>query len=339
MKLTVCIHQFFDYYLPHVKGISDNTVKSYRDTFALFLPFAAQYRSVKIESLKLRHLSYQLICAFLDHLEADRNNIARTRNLRLATLKSFAKMIRLVYPENRKVADTILNIPQKRAQKGLVGFLHHEEALKVFKAVDLKTTEGPRDYAILNLLYDSGARATEVATLNLDYFDPQNKTLAILGKGNRYRMIELWPRTAQLIDWYITKYRIVPKPLYRNRLFVNQRRQGLTRHGIHRLCKKYLSRALSPKRLKQLNPAHSFRHSCAVNMLCSGFSITDIKNRLGHENAQSAMAYLHLDLSRRRQTQKRFIEYTQSVLRSDSKIDELLDWENRKETLAWLDSL
>jgi site-specific recombinase XerD len=320
-------------------GVSEDTIKSYRDTFRLLLPFAAQYRSVKIESLKLRHLSYQLICAFLDHLETDRNNTQRTRNLRLATLKSFAKMIRLIYPDNRKVADMICNIPQKRAQKSLVGFLHHEEVLKVFESVDLKTAEGFRDYTILNLLYDSGARATEMATLNLDYFDPQNKTLAILGKGNKYRMIELWPRTTQLIDWYVTQYRIDPKPLWRNRLFVNQRKQGFTRHGIYRLCKKYLSRALSPKRLLQLNPAHSFRHSCAVNMLCSGYSVTDIKNRLGHENIQSAMTYLHMDLSRRRQTQKRFIEYTQSILRSDHKIEELLDWENRKETLAWLDSL
>jgi len=339
MKLTVCIHQFFDYYLPQIKGVSEDTIKSYRDTFTLFLPFAAQYRSVKIESLKLGHLSWQLICAFLNHLEADRNNMARTRNLRLAALKSFAKMIRLLYPDNRKVADTILNIPRKRAQKTLVGFLHHEEVLKVFEAVDLKTKEGFRDYTILNLLYDSGARAAEVATLNLEYFDPKQKTLAILGKGNRYRIIELWPRTAQLIDWYITKYRIDPKPLYRNHLFINQRRQGFTRHGIHRLCKKYLSRALSAKRLKQLNPAHSFRHSCAVNMLCCGFSVTDIKNRLGHENVQSAMTYLHLDLSRRRQTQKKFIEYSQSVLRSNHKIEELLNWENTQETLAWLDSL
>lgn len=339
MKLTVCIHQFFDDYLPQIKGASDNTVKSYRDTFSLLLPFAAQYRSVKIESLKLKHLSYNLICAFLDHLETDRNNIARTRNLRLATLKSFAKMIRLVYPENRKVADTIRNIPQKRAQKVLIGFLCHEEMLKVFDAVDLKTQQGFRDYTILHLLYDSGARASEIATLNLDHFDSQNKMLAICGKGNRYRLIELWPRTTQLIDCYITQYRITPQPLYRNCLFINQRRQEFTRHGIHRLCHKYLSRALSPKRLKQLNPAHSFRHSCAVNMLCCGSSITDIKNRLGHENIQSVMAYLHLDLSRRRQVQKRFIEYTRCILTSDPKIEELLDWKNRKDTLAWLDSL
>jgi integrase/recombinase XerD len=335
MKLSVCLHQFFGQYLPRIKGVSEHTIKTYRDTFSLFLPFAAQYHSVKIDSLRLKHLSSGLICAFLDHLETDRNNIARTRNLRLATLKSFAKMIRLMYPEKRKIAERILNIPQKRTQKLLIGFLYQEEML----TVDLKRKGGFRDYALLHLLYDSGARATEIATLNLDYFDPQKKTLAILGKGNRYRLIELWPKTAQLINSYITKYRTRPKPLHRHRLFINQRGEELTRHGIHRICQKHLSRALSPKRVKQLNPAHGFRHSAAMNMLCSGASISDIKNRLGHEKLQSTMIYLHLDLSRRRQVQKKFIEYTQSILAGDPKIEELLDWENKQETLAWLDSL
>jgi len=196
-----------------------------------------------------------------------------------------------------------------------------------------------RDYALLHLLHDSGARASEVATLNLDYFDPQQKTLAILGKANRYRQIRLQPKTAQLIEVYIKKYRPVPKPLYRHRLFINQRGQELTRHGIYRICRKYLSMVLSPKRLKQINPAHSFRHSCAVNMLASGASLSEIKNHLGHENVESTMVYLHMDLSRKQQVQKKFIEHTQSFLAQDPKIDELIDWENKQDIMAWLDSL
>jgi integrase/recombinase XerD len=149
--------------------------------------------------------------------------------------------------------------------------LYPKEIKKVFNAVDLSKKEGMRDYTILHLLFDTGARASEIATLNLDYFDHQNKTLAILGKGNRYRLINLWPKTASLIKEYILNYRIDPKPIYFNRLFVNQRKMELTRHGINRLCKKYLSKALSQKRIKNLSPVHSFRHSCAVNMLASGY--------------------------------------------------------------------
>lgn len=248
-------------------------------------------------------------------------------------------MIRFMYPEHREITERILGIPKKRTQKHLIGFLYPDEILKIFDSVDLTKKEGFRDYTILHLLEDSGARASEIAALNLDYFDPQKKTLAILGKGDRFRLIELNSKTVQLIKLYIVKYRVKPKPLHQHRLFINQRKTELTRHGIYSICKKYLVKALSPERLTNINPAHSFRHSCAVKMLSMGHALTDIKNRLGHENVQSTMVYLHMDLKRRRAVQKKFIEYTQSNLSHDTKIEELIDWENKKEILEWLDSL
>jgi len=339
MKLSTCIYQFFDQYLPRIKGGSRKTIQSYRDAFSLLLPFSADYLGIKIESLQIEHLSADLILAFLDHLESDRKNTATTRNHRLAAIKSVAKMIRLMYPQYRKLAETILGIPQKRTQKQLIGFLYPDEILKVFQSVVLTKKEGVRDYTILHLLDDSGARASETATLNLDYFDPQNKTLAILGKGDRYRQITLKPKTVHLLNLYMAKYRITPKRSYQHRLFINQRGEGFTRHGIYRICKKYLHKALSEKRLKTIHPVHSFRHSCAVRMLSCGKSLSDIKNRLGHDNIESTMIYLHLDLRRKRQVQQAFIEYTQSNLSHDTKIEEFLDWENKKEILEWLDTL
>ena len=97
--------------------------------------------------------------------------------------------------------------------------------------------------------------------------------------------------------------------------------------------------AIPESRLKNINPAHSFRHACAVRMLTLGYAITDIKNRLGHENIQSTMIYLNMDLTRKREVQRRFIEYIQSTLAKDTKIEELIDWENKESVLAWLDSL
>ena len=339
MRLETCIYRFFDQYLPRLKGSSDQTIKAYRDVFSLFLPFAANRLSIQIASLRIEHLSYEMLLAFLDHLESDRKNVVRTRNHRLAAIKSLAKMIRLMYPENREVAQRILDIPQKRAQKKLIGFLYPDEILKVFHCVNLIKKNGFRDYTILHLLEDSGARASEIATLNLDYFDPQNNALIILGKGNRYRQIELEQRTVQLIKRYLAKYRVKPKPLYQHHLFINQRGEAMTRYGIYRLCKKYLQKALSPKRLKNINPVHSFRHSCAVNMLLAGRSLTDIKNRLGHDDIQSTMIYTHMDLTRKKAVQKRLIEYMRSNISEDSKINELIGWENKKDILEWLDSL
>ena len=339
MKLSRLVHQFFDHYLPNIKGVSQHTIKSYRDTFRLFLPFAADYYGIKIRSLRVEQLSSELILAFLDDLQRERKNLAKTRNQRLAALKSFAKMIRFMYPDARDLAGRIINIPKKRAQKTLIGFLYQEEIFKVFQSVDLRKKEGFRDYALLHLLYDSGARASEITTLNLDYFNPQEKTLAILGKGDRFRLIELKPKTVQLLNRYTNKYRINPKLQYKDRVFINQRGGELTRHGIYRICKKYLSMTLPPKRLKSINPVHSFRHACAVDMLYSGHPITDIKNHLGHDNIQSTTIYLHLDLNRKRHIQKQFIRHMESVLSDDPKIEELLHWENKGDIIAWLDSL
>jgi integrase/recombinase XerD len=339
MRLETCIYRFFDQYLPHVKGSSDQTIKAYRDVFSLFLPFAANKLSIQIGSLRVEHLSPDMLLFFLEHLESDRGNSVRTRNHRLAAIKSLAKMIRLMYPEKREIAQRILDLPQKRTQRQLIGFLYPDEILKVFHFVNLIKKNGFRDYTILHLLEDSGARASEIATLNLDYFDPQHHALIILGKGNRYRQIELEQKTVQLIKQYIAKYRVKPKPLYQQRLFINQRGEEITRHGIHRICKKYLHKALNPKRLKNINPVHSFRHSCAVSMLLSGKSLTDIQNRLGHENIQSTTVYTHMDLTRKQAVQKRLIEHMKSNLVEDPKISEWVDWENKKDILEWLDSL
>jgi len=339
MKLSPCIHQFFDHYLSNIRGMSHHTIRSYRDTFKLFLPFTAKHYGIKVKSLRLEHISSELIIAFLDDLQRNRHNLPRTRNLRLATLKSFGKMIRLVYPDHREVAEKIIHIPQKRFHRPLVGFLYQEEILQVFQSVDIRRNQGFRDYTLLHLLYDSGARASEIATLNLDYFNLQQKTLTILGKGDRFRLIQIEKKTSQLLQLYISKYRIDPKPSSQHRIFINQRREELTRHGIYRICKKYLTRALPPKRLRFINPVHSFRHSRAVHLLYQGEAITDIKNRLGHDNIQSTTLYLHLDLNRKRHIQKHFIRYMQSVLTDDPKIDELLHWENKGDIIAWLDTL
>ena len=339
MNLSDAIHQFFDHYLPHLKGASKQTIDSYRDAFTLLLPFAARHHHVSVQQLQVEHLSFDVIIAFLNHIEDHRRNSPRTRNQRLAAIKSFAKMISLIYPDHKDIAQVIRNIPQKRAQKKLIGYLTSDEILKVFQSVDIEKPGGIRDYTILHLLADSGARAGEIATLKLDYFNPDNNTLAILGKGNRYRQIRILPKTGELITLYVNRYRKTPKPLYQNRLFINQRAQVLTRHGIRRICKKYLVMALPEKRLRTLSPAHSFRHSCAIHMLSQGKDLTEIKNRLGHEKLETTMGYLRLNLHEKTEIQKTFVEFTASRIAFDKKVEALIDWEAKEETLDWLDTL
>jgi site-specific recombinase XerD len=339
MRLTTCVQQFFDLYHFRIKGSSQQTIKAYREALALFLPFAAKYYSIKISSLSIDHLSLQLILSFLDYLHSNRSNAANTRNQRLAVIKSLAKMIRLMYPQKREIADIILAIPQKKSQKKIVAFLYIEEIFAVYEAVDLKKSLGFRDYTILHLLADSGARASEVAMLNVDYFNPSQKTLTILGKANKFRLIKLGQKTTDLVKQYITQYRPNPKPIHQQRLFINKHGRALTRKGINLMCQKYLSIALKPNRLQLIHPVHSFRHACAMNILASGKSLSEVKNHLGHEHIESTMVYLKMDLTTKRAALKKFIEYSQSTLEHDPKIDELIDWEHKKQTLDWLDSL
>jgi site-specific recombinase XerD len=339
MNLSVCIRRFFAEYLTDMKGVSACTISTYRDAFRLLLPFAANYHRIKISSLEIEHLSFEMVLSFLNHLERDRRNTAGTRNNRLAAIKSLAGMICLVYSDHREIAERIIGIRKKRSHKPLIGYLTHNEAMKVFDAVDLKRQEGFRDYVILHLLYDSGARASEIAGLTLEDLDAESKRLTLLGKGNRYRVVELWPKTVQLLEKYIAGHRKPPLMPYGNILFTNQRRKPLTRFGIHRVCLRHLKKVLPEKRLKALNPVHSFRHACAVNMLQTGYALTDIKLRLGHSKLESTMTYLNLGISVRKDIQEEFIDHTTSAMKNDKKLDELIDWGNKNDILTWLDAL
>ena len=339
MQLSSCIHKFFTYYLRDIRGLSPQTLSSYKVTFKLFLPFAAKYLNKKINSIEIKDLTTNLILSFLDSLESDRNNCVRTRNIRLAAIKSLAKMIRLLYPEIKDDANRITNIPQKRELKPLVGFLSQEELLDVFSSVNLQKQNGFRDYVILHLLYDSGGRASEITDIKIDDINVNDKTIAILGKGQRYRIVQVWEKTIQLVERYVKEYRNQPKLGYQDYLFINQRGEKLTRHGIYRICKKYLCKALPEKRLIHLNSVHCFRHSIAVHMLMMEKPISDIKNHLGHEDIKSTMIYLKLDQSKRKKIQKNYIEHMSQIIETDNKINELIDWENSTEVREWLDKL
>ena len=339
MRLLPCVGRFFSSWLAGIKGASPNTAKTYRDAFSLLLPFVALRAKVETQSLTVEHLSRDAVLDFLDFLEKKRGVSARTRNCRLAAIKSFAAMLRLMHPEKKTIADAILDIPQKRETKKPIGWLYPDEVAAILKGVDLKKPLGFRDWCMLRLLYDSGARASEIANLNRDSFDPRDRTLSILGKGARFRQIEIEDRTAEAIAIYIDRHRKAPGPTSPLRLFVSLRGAGLTRHGVYRVCDKYLKRTLPAKRLADLNPVHSFRHGCAVRMLASGCSITEIKNRLGHRNIESTMVYLDLDVSALRRVQKRFEKYAAPIFSGNRQIDDMIDWENRQEVMAWLDSL
>ena len=339
MDIVTSIKKYLTDYIPGIKGSSKNTFLAYHDTLKLFIHFLQEQFSKKCSEIEISEIEPELIISFLEYLEKKRNNCIDTRNCRLATFKSFAKMILLYYPEHRQTAERILNIPKKRGQKNLIGALYPHEVEHIINGVELKKHTGFRDSVILKLLYDSGARASEIARLNIENFDFNNNMIAILGKGNRFRVVYINPETTKLIKNYIKHYRPTPNPIYKTHLFINKRGNALTRHGIYKLCKKHIQMALPEKKTQGLNPVHIFRHSCAIRMLIEGSSIIEIKNHLGHANLKSTMIYLEIDLSRKRQIQENYNINAISNAETNPELDELINWKEKDKLMKWFDSL
>lgn len=318
LDLKFLIHYFFSEYLPAQRGLSKNTIKSYRDTFKIFYVWVSNETDAK--TISIEAISADLILKFLSDLEATRKNDIKTRNSRLAALKSFFSMCYMRRAVDRRHFESINFVPFKKFHRKLIDYFEHDDVLKIFSLINTSRISGARDQVVLNLLYDTGIRATELASLKVKNYDANQQTLEILGKGNRWRKIFIWPRTAKILDEYL-RSRPVPKPAYKDFLITNHKRESLTRSGVHKISSKYLKMANIDKHIpsSKRSAAHSWRHTSAVNMLKMGFSIQEIKVRLGHQQMETTSKYLNLDLTVKRE---RILELLQFSKTSPPKLDD-----------------
>lgn len=310
--LAALIQYFFKEYLPAHRRVSPNTEKSYRDTLKIFLDWLKR-NGKPTDGRLFTDIRCKDVLDFLKHLETDRSNSVSTRNARLAALKSFFLVCYLMRPKTKPALEILQFIPMKKTDSPMIDFFEHEDVLKMLGTIDCSRESGIRDYLILNLLYDSGMRASELANIKLSGFDPQLGTLEIIGKGNKWRRIRLWPRTIELLNDYIKKWRNTPKPLYHDFLIINRQRTALTRFGVHKICLKYLKKAGIKKQLPSVkrSPVHSWRHTAAVNMIRRGFSLLEISVRLGHKSVDTTKKYLQLDLSIRKERLDELVRFTE----------------------------
>lgn len=337
--LAVLIRYFFKEYLPDHRGASPNTIKSYRDTFKLFLEWLAQNGKAADGRLFVEPISKDIL-DFLKHLEKKRSNSVSTRNNRLAALKAFFAMCYIMRPATKPTLEVLQLIPMKKTNTPLIDFFEHEDVLKMLAAVDRLKSGGQKDFLILNLLYDSGMRASELATVRLSGFDPEQGTLEIIGKGNRWRKIRLWPRTVQLMNEYIELWRNTPKPLYHETLIINRNGEPLTRSGVRKICIKYLKLAGIKKHMESAkrSPAHSWRHTAAVNMIRQGYSLLDVSVRLGHRSTDTTQKYLQLDLSVKRERIEELVQFTEQ-LRPQTIISSTVAMKTTAEMVSFLKSV
>jgi integrase/recombinase XerD len=191
------VQDFFCRRLIEQQGVSPRTVEAYRDTFRLLLAYLPKRLGKTVPALGLEDLDATTVLAFLDHLETERGNGPRTRNARLAALRSFVQYAASRDPTAWPLARRVLAIPAKRYDRPLLGYLTREEMQAVLNAPDATTWAGRRDRVLLAVMYNTGARVSEAIGLRKDdVIDVTARTLRIRGKGRKERVVPLWKQTA-----------------------------------------------------------------------------------------------------------------------------------------------
>lgn len=293
--LDVLVQDFFCRRLIEQQGVSQRTIEAYRDTFRLLLAYLPGRLKKPVPALDLSDLDAPAILGFLDHLEAKRHNGPRTRNARLAAVRSFVQYAASRDPTAWPLARRVLAIPSKRYTKPLLGYLTREEMQAVLNAPDGTTRAGHRDRVLFGVMYNTGARVSEIIGLRRDdVISAPTRSLRIRGKGRKERVVPLWKQTAAALSKWLKQ--LGPPPS--GPLFPNARGQSLSRSGVEDRLAVAVEKAAesSPSlRNKSVSP-HTIRHTTAMHLLQSGVDLTVIALWLGHESPETTHQYVEADL-------------------------------------------
>lgn len=293
------VKRFLLEHLVSERNLSPNTQKSYRDTLCLLLPFVAQRARRRIDQLRIGDLSANYVRAFLQHLEEERKSGVATRNQRLAAIHSLGNFIAMRNPEWLQWCGEIRDIPFKKVAQTLIPYLEKNEMDALLAAPNQDAAQGRRDYAVLLFMYNTGARADEVAHVRIIDLDlastPSRDPSSVLihGKGNKSRRCPLWANTTKVL-----------LPLTANRAssdhaFVNRLGQPMTRFGIHALVERYAAKVATvlPSIAKKRVSPHTIRHTTATHLLRAGVDINTIRAWLGHVYLSTTNIYAEVDLA------------------------------------------
>lgn len=327
------VHGFFGRYLPELRGLSRHTVLSYRDTLSLLLRFVARSHGGDPAMLDIEALSSQAVLEFLNHLEGERHNKVSSRNVRLAAIHAFFRYVCIHCPQHLQQAQQILAIPFKRASNRPIHYLQYQEILAVLESVNRRTPEGQRDYPLLALMFNTGARVQEIVDLNVCDLQLQSPAeVTLTGKGKKTRICPLWPQTARVLEAFVCTRGLDKRSHVA--LFCNQRGERLTRFGIRYILAKYCKIAAMTcptLRGKRLHP-HCVRHSTACFLLKSGVDLISISHWLGHASVTTTGRYAEVDVEMKREA------LAQAAAIGDS-IAPPAAWRQNASLLDWLASL
>ena len=289
------LESFFTDRLAKQKYASPRTVASYRDALKLLLVFVQDKTGVTPAKLDWTSLDTDMISAFLEHLESERHNGARTRNLRLTAIRSLFSYASLRHPEHAALIQRVLAIPPKRVDKPIVSFLAGAEIDALMNAPDLSRWEGRRDRALLLVGVQTGLRVSELTGLNCgDISLGVGSNVRCEGKGRKHRAVPLTTSTEAVLKvWMSERAGNRDEPAFPTRTG-----RRLSRDAVDKLVHKHavIAGERCPTLPKTLHP-HVLRHSCAMSLLQAGVDTAVIALWLGHADIRSTQAYLHADMS------------------------------------------
>ena len=323
---------FLTMYLPGQRGLSSNTIMSYRDTFKLVLLYT-ETRGIRPERLTLAQFNSDFIEAFLTWLEKERGCSRSTRNQRLAAIHAFARYIHSKRPEYLFESQKIMDVRFKKQPEPQLPFFTPDIIQAILLQPDMATVYGRRDAVLLSLLYDSGARVQELCDLRVrDVRLQEPYTVTLTGKGDKTRSVPIMSDTAALLKKYITENKMTTTDKYDYPLFYNHQHGKLTRAGVTCILKKHSdsARKQCPQIPKRVSPHVFGRHSKAMHMLQAGVNLVYIRDFLGHANLSTTEIYAKADV----ETKRAAIEKAAIKVSPD-----LPDWAQDKSLMALLTTL
>jgi site-specific recombinase XerD len=280
--------------LPRERRASPHTCDAYAYAFQLLLNFAAKRLHTQPSALMLEQLDVPLVLSFLDDLESTRGNSARTRNARLAAIRSFARFLEYRVPSCVHQIHSLLAIPSKKTDETLVAYLARDEMQAILDAPDPRFRNGVRDRAMLHLAFAAGLRVSELVGLRIDevVLQPQ-PAIHVRGKGRRERVLPLWKTTTKAIRAWLAVRGDASCP----ELFLNARGGPLTRDGFEHILAKHVATATkaTPSLEKKRVSPHVLRHTCAMHTLEATHDIRKVALWLGHASVQTTEIYVRAD--------------------------------------------
>jgi len=312
LSFTQALAVLFQHQLHPSTGTSRHTIDSYKTTFRLLLRFVRSRRPELLRSdTSVERFDAPLLESFLRYLSEERDCSGSTVNVRRAAFAALARALAIRYPHLTAYGQSLVCIPSHKTRETLVGYFELHELDAIFGGIDTSRKDGFRDLTILRLLYNTGARASELCSLqlcDLRLSDPPHVVLH--GKRGKVRSVPLWPATVDLLRAYLAAARRAPRAGHESFVFIARRGNALTRQGLYKLARAHIdhaARTLPQLARTELHPVCSFRHTTATHLMMAGVSLPEIQQLLGHARPETTMRYRALSLEHKRQALERLL--------------------------------